>query len=210
MDQEQELSDLLRRHRSDLRYAMPPGLKESLIAEQARKPRMRETKPWFWIASTALASCLALVLTFKLGELSSRGPRNDVLAQEVISGHVRSLMESHLLDVASTDQHTVKPWFEGKLDFAPAVKDFATEGFPLLGGRLDYLESRPVAALVYKRNQHVINVYEWPSTSAGEATPRLLARRGYQLFAWQENGLNYWAVSDLNAAELQEFVKLWR
>jgi anti-sigma factor RsiW len=136
------------------------------------------------------------------------------LADEITSSHVRSLMGNHLLDVPSTDQHTVKPWFGGKVDFSPMVVDLSAEGFPLLGGRLDYLEDRPVAAIVYRRNQHLVNVFVWPTSSevgadsGGAAKP--VAHAGYNLLAWTSGGLKYVAVSDLNAQELHRLAELIR
>ena len=128
-------------------------------------------------------------------------PRVDV-AQEIVSSHVRSLIGTHLLDVPSTDQHNVKPWFNGKLDYAPDVKDFVAEGFALAGGRVDYIDHRPVAALVYKRREHVINLFEWPSGSALSSPSGV---NGFNLVAWNRAGMDYWAVSDLNAGELGQF-----
>jgi anti-sigma factor RsiW len=115
-------------------------------------------------------------------------------------------MFGHLTDVASSDQHTVKPWFNGKIDFAPNVKDFVTEGFPLIGGRLDYLNNQTVAALVYKRNQHTINVFVWPAKNPGRETTESL--RGYNIINRDIAGLNYYIVSDLNAKDLTEFANL--
>jgi anti-sigma factor RsiW len=137
------------------------------------------------------------------------GSRQPVL-DELIAGHVRSLMVDHLVDVASTDQHTVRPWFNGKIDFAPPVADYASSGFPLIGGRVDYLAGRPVAALVYRHQQHVINVFLWPSGDASESAPRELSAQGYHLLRWSEGGLAYWAVSDLNARELTVLAELIR
>jgi anti-sigma factor RsiW len=132
----------------------------------------------------------------------------DHITQEIISGHVRSLMADHLTDVASSDQHTVKPWFNGKLDFSPPVKDLSDHGFPLVGGRLDYLENRPVAALVYRHRKHFINLFIWPSAHGSDIGKKTLASDGYNLIHWEESGMVYWAVSDLNIGELQEFAQL--
>src|SRR4029078_5320611 len=107
---------------------------------------------------------------------------------QAVATHVRSLMVEHLTDVASTDQHTVKPWFDGKLDFAPEVKDFAAQGFPLAGGRLDYLNGRVVAALVYRRNKHYINVFVWPPASGGSGKLIVEKRRGYVVINRERGG----------------------
>jgi anti-sigma factor RsiW len=199
-----DLTEMLRRHRDELRYRLPEPLRLRLT-----RPYRRER--WMLRApALAACACAALALAFAIGRTSSEARRGDALAQEVVASHVRSLMAGHLQDVGSTDKHTVKPWFEGRLDFGPDVRDFAEEGFPLAGGRLDYIDSRGVAALVYRRGSHVINVLEWPVSDTAPAAPRLLTLRGYQLFAWQKDGFAYWAVSDLNGADLQKFVDLWQ
>jgi anti-sigma factor RsiW len=114
-------------------------------------------------------------------------------------------MADHITDVASSDQHTVKPWLDTKLDFAPPVVDLSSEGFPLIGGRLDYLDNRPVAALVYGRRKHFINLFVWPAASSESRTPKTTTREGYQLLHWADLDFNYWAVSDINASDLQTF-----
>ena len=127
---------------------------------------------------------------------------------ELIAGYVRVAMSEHGVDVASSDRHTVKPWFAGRIDFSPEVKDLAADGFPLLGGRLDFVGGRRVGAVVYKRRLHTINVFMWPSAGPGDAAPRLVARNGYNLLAWSRGGVDYWAVSDLGAGDLRQLQNL--
>jgi anti-sigma factor (TIGR02949 family) len=152
-----------------------------------------------WAGAAAVAAAAWLVVV--------RLPANaeQALATEVVSSHVRSMMASHLTDVTSTDQHTVKPWFDGKLDFAPPVTDLAAQGFPLLGGRLDYLGGHTVAALVYGRRKHVINLFLWPRN--GDRPAREVTLRGYHTVHGAKNGMEYWAVSDVNAQDLEALVQ---
>jgi anti-sigma factor RsiW len=163
--------------------------------------------PWKWF-SIAASLAIVAIIGWTIFRTPSRLSAENMLAQEVISSHVRSLMANHLTDVASSDQHTVKPWFNGQLDFSPIVKDLASEGFPLVGGRLDYIDNRTTAALVYKRHQHVINLFIWPATAGTDEPLRTLARQGYHAIHWTQGGFIYWAVSDLNEQELQEFTRL--
>jgi anti-sigma factor RsiW len=165
--------------------------------------------PTGWAA--VLAAAAVLILIVLAGGLRRGGPSNDdLIGNEIVASHVRSLMANHLADVISSNQHTVKPWFDGKIDFAPTVVDFAAQGFPLSGGRLDYADGRPVAALVYRRREHIINLFTWPISDAGESTPRLEKRQGYNLVHWTRAGMEYWAVSNLNGAELTKFAELVR
>ncbi|HLX71437.1 MAG TPA: anti-sigma factor [Verrucomicrobiae bacterium] len=190
---------------SDLSYSAPVSLRNRILAEVSNKPgetRTRKSAPWLWqwLAVGALGFA-ALTVMLRPGGTSNQ----DRLADEAISSHVRSLMPGHLTDVVSSDQHTVKPWFNGKIDFAPTVKDFATNGFPLIGGRLDYLNDHPVAALIYKRNQHTINVFVWP---AAHIESGIIQTRGYNVINEDVNGLQYSIVSDLNRNELSDFARL--
>jgi anti-sigma factor RsiW len=164
-------------------------------------------RPWRWLAIAA-SFLFACSLGWNLTHLHPGLSERDVVADNVLSSHVRSLIGTHLLDVVSTDQHTVKPWFNGKLDFAPQVKDFAPDGFPLIGGRIEYLSGRSVAVLVYQRRKHVINLFNWPSTSTDEKQHRD-ARKGFNELEWSDGSMTYWAISDLSSAELQQFKELW-
>jgi mycothiol system anti-sigma-R factor len=159
-----------------------------------------------------LAVAAAIIIAVMLGarmipDIGSRQQTN-LLAEQIVTSHIRSLQPGHLFDVQSTDQHTVKPWFDGKLDFAPPVKDLADQGFPLVGGRLDYLDQRDVAALVYQRQKHFINVFIWPGELNTAEVPEVSNMRGYNLVFWQRGGMSFCAVSDLNSAELEQFAQL--
>jgi anti-sigma factor RsiW len=155
----------------------------------------------------ALAASLAVVAVggWRLGQ---RRADDQALAGQVLASHVRSLMPGHLTDVVSSDQHTVKPWFNGKLDFSPPVYDFAGRGFPLVGGRLDYLGGRPVAALVYGRRQHLINAFLWPAAGGPVGGPAAFDQQGYHLLHWTTPEYTYWVASDLGLAELHDFAGL--
>ena len=177
---------------------------------QKNRPRSILHTTSFRLLSVAAVLLVAIMTGFALVNNFAAPPVNEPLVQAVLSSHIRSLMVSHLVDVQSTDQHTVKPWFDGKLDYAPSVVDLAPQGFPLVGGRLDYLDDRPVAALVYKQRSHFINLFIWPANSTllpdGKVTT--LTRQGYHLITWTQSGTTYWAVSDLEVGELQNFVRL--
>ena len=211
-----QLSSLSARLRQDASYhKAPDSLREALRAHAAAmapaQPTRRRVAPPRWEmarswlrtrmaapfgAGFALATALVLALVM---------PPGGGLPEEIVSDHIRALQPGHLMDVASTDQHTVKPWFDGRLDFAPPVKDLKEKGFPLTGGRLDYLAGRPVAVLVYQRRQHIINVFIWPER--GHPGPLSTSRSGYNVMRWNQDEMAFWAVSDLGAGELAEFVR---
>jgi anti-sigma factor RsiW len=205
-------AELRERIQSSLRdeIAEPPTRNVARDAQPLfprRQPRPRailwETS-WNWLALAAaiiFAAIIALTFVLRL----QRPEADQLLATQLIASHVRSLMANHLTDVASSDQHTVKPWLDAKLDFAPPVVDLSSEGFPLVGGRLDYLDNRPVAALVYQRRKHFINVFVWPGEAAAARPAMAMSHQGYQLLHWADPDFNYWAVSDVSANDLQTF-----
>lgn len=166
--------------------------------------QIRRRRDWSrWAMPIAASLALAVGLNVMLAAQRA----DDTLRDELIAGHVRSLQAEHLSDVASSDQHTVKPWFSGKLDYSPPVRDLAQQDYPLLGGRLDYIGHRQVAALIYHHRKHTINLYIWPG-SGGDQSPNSRGSEGYNLVHWRHEGMEYWAVSDLNAAELRQFADL--
>jgi len=162
---------------------------------------------WFKYAAPAVAA--GLVLGWLSGPILSGMMFGRVdITQEIVAAHVRSLMADHLTDFDSSDMHAVKPWFNGKLDFSPPVYDFTNEGFSLIGGRLDYLDDRPVAALLYKRRLHVINLFIWPGSET-RAIP-LVSRQGYNILNWEDGDLTFWAISDLNKSDIEKLRDLLR
>jgi anti-sigma factor RsiW len=165
--------------------------------------------PWrtvAWAAAAALAVSVSGGVALLRLPRASGTPGADAVMADVVNSHVRSLMVDHLLDVQSTDQHTVKPWFAGKLDFSPPVQDLTSIGYPLAGARIDYLSERPVAVLVYRRQQHAISVFVWPAAESVLA-PLTWSMRGFHVKHWIRNGMSFWAVSDLNDAELSGLVR---
>jgi len=189
-------------------FKAPEALRERIRATiAAQAPARARSTPLRWAAVTA-AFAVAGGLLWNAALLQTAADPEDALAGELVGAHVRSLLaDSHLNDVASSDQHTVKPWFQGKLDFAPSVVDPAASGYTLLGGRLDYVRGRPVAAITYRRRLHVINVFEWPAAGAGEMEPVLQSRKGYALVRWRHGGLEHWAVSDAAAPEVLQLAQ---
>jgi anti-sigma factor RsiW len=196
----------------DLYFNAPPDLHErirAVVRDEVRgiaRPRLFRWRAMAFAVPVALAAVIALSIV----PLLRRPMTTDLLVDEIVSGHVRSLMADHLTDVASSDKHTVKPWFDGKLDFSPAVVDLADHGFPLVGGRLDYVGNRSAAALVYARQKHFINLFVWPSSHEENRDAPKVSRYGFNLIHWNASEMTYWAVSDLNPAELGEFAELVR
>jgi anti-sigma factor RsiW len=186
-------------------YAAPPAVRRRI--EQSRSPRRWTSNRFAWAAAAVLLIApLAGSLLLVRWSTQTLTPADSV-AEAVVDSHVRALMGEHLFDVRSTDRHTVKPWFLGKLDFSPPVDDLTPLGFPLEGGRLDYVAGRPAAALVYRRGQHTINVFIWPEASDAGRAPVIRAIRGFHLRHWTRAAMAFWAVSDLNDLELGQFVR---
>jgi len=190
-------------------FTAPAELRRTIKAElhsQLKTESRWNVWNWNWLsaATTSVATaCLALLLTVTL----TRPSAEQRLTQEIVSSNIRSLMANHMLDVVSTDQHTVKPWFNGKLDFSPPVKDLAAQEFPLIGGRLDYIGGHSVAALVFQHRKHVINLFIWPVNGKDSKPASLTPIQGYNVIHWSEADMTFWAVSDLNGKELMDFVQ---
>ena len=190
----------------------PESLRMSLLGKSKQQPAVRSfpaarVSPWRWLA-VAAALLLAVLIGWRQLQLA-RGPSDSqLMAASLVDAHLRSLQPGHLTDVESTDQHTVKPWFDGRIDFAPPVRDFAGDGFPLLGGRLDAAGGKTVAALVYSRRKHIINVFvekaqpESYWNGAGES-------QGYRWLAWQRGGFSFCAVSDVASPDLAQLKQLF-
>jgi len=206
--EEQELVGLIQSEAP--RFKASPFLKTRIQAHLREEKSSLATIPWWKQFSSAwsysgLAGAAALLVVLAVGIFWTQ--RIPVLAQEAVVNHVRSLQVNHLMDVASTDQHTVKPWFAGKLDYSPQVVDLTSSGYPLIGGRLDVLDHRNVAAIVYQRRKHYINLFIWPSGTES-LHDRVYDQNGYQVLGWTKSGMNYLAVSEIGKNELKEFVEM--
>lgn len=206
--QQQALQIALRA--GSLRYQAPLGLHNriQMALQRASQPK----RPLYPVPRHVLGVAASLVLvalgTWQLARISLVPAPDDFLTKEVVNSHVRSLLAKEPVDILSSNQHTVKPWFTGKLDFSPPVKDLTDEGFPLLGGRVDCVDNRPVAALLYGRQQHKINLLIWPSAKDSDVAVATQTRQGYHLIHWASSGMTFWAVSDLNSKELEQFAQL--
>ena len=211
--------DVAEQRRVALRERLPRFTAPSALAEKIRAQRPAERRaspelaharrrvfPAWWAAGMAAVLAVAVTGGFAWGELRAR--QNGLFA-DALGDHVRSLQADHLMDVVSTDQHTVKPWFAGQVDFSPPVTDLAAVGFPLVGGRVDRLNNRPAAALVFKRRQHVINLFVWP-VSGRSLSARTVSDAGYHAESWSTGGLNFLAISEIPEPELADFVAKFR
>jgi anti-sigma factor RsiW len=187
---------------ADLRFTAPPALRRRIEAAlpQPQAPSRRAILRGF-----AMGSAVSAIAATGLVAIVLRNDDESRITSEIVSAHLRSLQAGHLTDVLSTDQHTVKPWFNGKLDVAPPVLDLTAQGFTLIGGRLDYVDARPVGAIVYRRRLHVINLFVAQTASTEPRAARTETFQGFNIRGWSEGGLNFWAVSDLAADELAEF-----
>jgi anti-sigma factor RsiW len=192
-----------------LRFKAPARLKRNVLgAIRAANPEARSSV-FYWRWASVMASAVLIIALTWVGIAHRAGSSEEtLLVSDVVSSHVRSMMANHVTDVASSDSHTVKPWFSGRLDYSPPTKDLTEQGFRLIGGRLDYLNNRPVAALVYQRSQHFINLFVWPSNGPAIREQEQLARQGYNLIHWTRSGMTYWLISELNLTELNECARL--
>jgi anti-sigma factor RsiW len=192
---------------ADLRYTAPPALRRRIEAALPQAQAQIQAVPSrrAVLRGFAMGSAVSAIAATGLVAIVLRGDDEQRITSEIVSAHLRSLQAGHLTDVLSTDQHTVKPWFNGKLDVAPPVIDLTAQGFSLIGGRLDYVDARPIGAIVYRRRLHVINLFVAQTASTERRAAKTETFQGFNIRSWSEGGLNYWAVSDLAADELAEF-----
>jgi anti-sigma factor RsiW len=192
---------------ADVRYKAPPELRQRIEAAlpqpQAQVVQMPSRRSV--LRGFALGSAVSAMAATGLVAIVLRNDDEARIESEVVSAHLRSLQAGHLTDVISTDQHTVKPWFNGKLDVSPPVIDLTALGFTLIGGRLDYVDARPIGAVVYRRRQHIINLFVAQTANTERHAAKIATLQGFNIRRWSDRGLNYWAVSDLGADELAEF-----
>lgn len=201
------LRDTLRR---ELRPRQAPDILRAGIRRQIHNADLPIRIGWRSPAISRIVALAAVLVLCIAGtwQLAAHWRDGNRIGDEVLASHVRSLIGTHLTDVTSSDQHTVKPWFNGRLDYSPPVSDFNGQGFALLGGREDYIAGRRVAALVYGRRQHTVNVFLWPSDRGVIGGPSVATRQGYHMLSWSASGYSYWVVSDLGIAELRELSRL--
>jgi anti-sigma factor RsiW len=183
-------------------FAAPDALREKITSTLPAAKRTTATPAWFNLSA---AFALIVIVIWSVYSNLPIARSNDRVAEEIVSGHVRALMANHLTDIASSDRHTVKPWFNSKIDFSPPVIDLAAQGFPLMGGRLDYVANHAAAALVYRHDRHLINLFIWPAPANETSDAKVLQRSGYNIVHWASSGMEYWAVSDLNSRDLKKF-----
>lgn len=214
--QQSGLRSGIRRHAEYLSApaALADRIRARIGADEPETPGKVRSSGWRWPrlaqwlplgAVAAAAAVVSWTAAIQYASLSE----DQLIAEQVITGHARSVLATRLVEVASSDQHTVKPWLSSKLDFSPPVPELAGAGFPLAGGRLDYLDNRPVAALVYHYRQHVINLFVWPDAKSGRSRPVALSKHGYNVLRWTEAGMTFWAISDVNATELKTFTEAY-
>jgi anti-sigma factor RsiW len=190
---------------------------EAAVRRAAQEEARSQGSGWFeslWLGAFRWVPAVAALLIVSVGAFlvmnSLRSSHQQLIASAVLAGHIRSLQPGHLIDVPSSDRHTVKPWFQGKLDFSPPVPDLSELGWKLAGGRLDYVDGRPVAVLVYQRRMHNINVFLWPNRGSADDAIKEDDAQGYQILHWNGAETTYWVVSDLNNAELLELAHALR
>jgi anti-sigma factor RsiW len=191
---------------ADVRWVAPPSLRRRIEAALPQvQPQTQAPSRRALLRGFAMGSAVSAIAATGLVAIVLRNDDDARIESEVVSAHLRSLQAGHLTDVISTDQHTVKPWFNGKLDVAPPVIDLTAQGFTLIGGRLDYVDARPIGAIVYKRRAHVINLFVAQTASTELRAAKMDTIQGFNIRRWSDRGLNYWAVSDIAADELAEF-----
>jgi anti-sigma factor RsiW len=195
-------------------YYEAPARLERRVHAAVRDARRAERGRGFALArfgwGGAAAAAVVLIAIIARGVLPFGTAASALTAREVVDDHLRSLTANHLTDVLSSNQHTVKPWFDGRLNFTPPVEDLGAAGFPLVGGRLDYLDNRSVAAVVYRRREHIINLFIFPVEHAARTLPTSETWKGYNIVHWTKSGMAYWAVSSVSSAELERFAQLLR